>query len=140
VLSGPKDQEAYGSHISEPTLDHNSQHTTGSQPPCNPGGPDDSEPEAKASVFTEPCWTLFFDGSSCKQGARAGVLLLTPDGEQFKYMVHLDFKATNNMVYYQALGFGLSITLSLWVRQLLVKGDSQLIIKQVKGECSCNDL
>jgi ribonuclease HI len=42
--------------------------------------PDDSEPEDKAPVFTEPHWTLFFDGSSCKQGTRAGVLLLTPDG------------------------------------------------------------
>jgi ribonuclease HI len=74
-----------------------------------------------------------------KQGAGAGVLLLTPDREQFKYMVHLDFKATNYMVEYAALIFGLSITLSLGVRQLLVKGDSQLIIKQVKGEYSYND-
>jgi hypothetical protein len=54
-------------------------------------------------------------------------------------MVHLDFKATNNMAEYEALIFGLCTTLSLGVRQLLVKGDSQLIIKQVKGECSCND-
>jgi ribonuclease HI len=29
--------------------------------------------------------------------------------------------------------------LSLGVWQLLVKGDSQLILKQVKGEYSCND-
>jgi ribonuclease HI len=29
--------------------------------------------------------------------------------------------------------------LSLGVWQLLVKGDSQLIIKQVKGKCSCNN-
>jgi ribonuclease HI len=43
------------------------------------------------------------------------------------------------MVEYEALLFGLSTTLSLGVRQLLVKGDSQLIIKQVKGDCSCND-
>jgi ribonuclease HI len=35
--------------------------------------------------------------------------------------------------------FGLSTALSLGVQQLLVKGDSQLIIKQVKGECCCND-
>jgi hypothetical protein len=35
--------------------------------------------------------------------------------------------------------FGLSTVLSLGVQQLLVKGGSQLIIKQVKGECSCND-
>jgi hypothetical protein len=27
-----------------------------------------------------------------------GKLLLTPTGEQFKYMIHLNFKATNNMV------------------------------------------
>jgi ribonuclease HI len=44
-----------------------------------------------------------------------GVLLLTPDGEQFKYMVHLNFKATNNMAEYKALIFGLSTTLSLGV-------------------------
>jgi ribonuclease HI len=55
------------------------------------------------------------------------------------YMVHLDFKATNKMVEYEALKLRLSTTLSLRLRQLLVKGDSQLIIKQVKGECSSND-
>jgi ribonuclease HI len=54
-------------------------------------------------------------------------------------MVHLNFKTTNNMAEYEALLFGLSTTLSLGVRQLLVKGDSQLIVKQVKGDCSCND-
>jgi ribonuclease HI len=69
----------------------------------------------------------------------AGVFLLTLIGEQFKYMVHLDFKATNNMVEYEALILGLSTTLSLRVRQLLAKGDSQQVIKQVNGECSCHD-
>jgi ribonuclease HI len=54
-------------------------------------------------------------------------------------MVHLEFKATNNMTEYEALIFGPSTALSFGVRQLLVKGDSQLIIKQVKGECCCND-
>jgi ribonuclease HI len=49
-------------------------------------------------------------------------------------MVHLDFKATNNMAEYEALLFGLSIALSLGVRQLLMKGDSQLMMKQVKGD------
>jgi ribonuclease HI len=104
-----------------------------------PGGPDNSEPEPRAPVFTGPHWTLFFDSSSHKQGAGAGVVLLAPHGDQIKYMVHLDFKATNNMTEYEVLLFGLSIALSLRVRQLLVKRDSQLIIKQVKGDCSCND-
>jgi ribonuclease HI len=34
-------------------------------------------------VFTGLHWTLFFDGSSRKQGTGAGALLLTPDEEQF---------------------------------------------------------
>jgi hypothetical protein len=54
-------------------------------------------------------------------------------------MVHLEFNATNNMAEYEALIFGLTAALSLGIRQLLVKGDSQLIIKQVRGECSCNE-
>jgi ribonuclease HI len=41
-----------------------------------------------------------------------------------KYMVHLEFKATNNMAEYETLIFGLSAALSLGIRQLLVKGDS----------------
>jgi ribonuclease HI len=67
------------------------------------------------------------------------VVLIDPNGDQVKYMVHLEFKATNNMAEYEALIFGLSVALSLGIRQLLVKGDSQLIIKQVRGECSCNE-
>jgi hypothetical protein len=80
------------------------------------GGPDDSEPESRAPVFIGPHWTLFFDSSSRKQGAGVGVLLLSPHGDQFKYMVHLDFKATNNMAEYETLLFGLSTALSLEVR------------------------
>jgi hypothetical protein len=81
-----------------------------------PGGPDDREPKPRASVFTGSHWTLFFDSSSRKQGNGAGVVLLAPHGDQFKYMVYLDFKATNNMVEYEALLFWLSSTLSLGVR------------------------
>jgi ribonuclease HI len=67
------------------------------------------------------------------------VVLVGPDGDQLKYVVRLEFKATNNMTEYEALIFGLSVALSLGVRQLLVKGDSQLIIKQAREECSCNE-
>jgi hypothetical protein len=111
-------------------------------PPSAPGGLDpDSDPapvEPRGPVFTEPHWTLFFDGSARQQVGRAGVVLIDPNRDQVKYVVHLEFKATNNMAEYEALIFDLSAALSLGIRQLLVKGDSQLIIKQVRGECSCN--
>jgi hypothetical protein len=93
-------------------------------PPSHPEGPNGNALEPPATALTNPHWTLFFDGSSRKQGAGAGALLLTPDEEQFKYMVHLELKATNNMPKYEALIFGLSTALSLGVRQLLVKGNS----------------
>jgi hypothetical protein len=41
-------------------------------PESHPGGPDISEPEHRAPVFTGPHWTLFFGGSSRKQGAVQG--------------------------------------------------------------------
>jgi ribonuclease HI len=100
---------------------------------------DPTPAEPRASVFTEPHWTFFFDGSARQQGGGAGVVLINPSVDQVKYMVHLEFKSTNNMVEYEALIFGLSAALSLGIRQLLVKGDSQLIIKQARGECSCNE-
>jgi hypothetical protein len=101
--------------------------------PSVPGGPgqgSDLPPEARAPVFTEPHWTLFFDGSARSKKAGAGMVLIDPNSEQVKYMVLLDFEATNNMAEYEALIFGLSVAL---VRELLVKGDSQLVIRQVWG-------
>jgi ribonuclease HI len=112
-------------------------------PPYAPGGPDPEPGPTPAGrggpVFTEPHWTLFFDGSAHQESAGAGVVLVSPDGDQLKYVVCLEFKATNNMAEYEALIFSLSTALSLGVRQLLVKGDSQLIIKQTRAECSCNE-
>jgi ribonuclease HI len=112
-------------------------------PPCAPGGPDpapDPTPaERRGPIFTEPHWTLFFDGSARQQSAGAGVVLADLGGNQLQCVVRLEFKATNNMAEYEALIFGLSAGLSLGVHQLLVKGDSQLIIKKVRGECSYNE-
>jgi ribonuclease HI len=71
--------------------------------------------EPRAPFFTGLHWTVFFDGSSRKQGAGAGVMLLTPTGLQFKYMVHLILEATNNMAEHDALIFWLITTLSLGV-------------------------
>ena len=52
----------------------------------NSGGPDlnarPPEPKVRTPVFTEPHWTLFFDGSIRKQWAGAGVVLIDPNGDQ----------------------------------------------------------
>jgi hypothetical protein len=85
-----------------------------------PGGPDpDLDPtpaKPRAPVFTEPHWMLFFNGSTRQHGGGAGVVLIDPSGDQVKYLVHLEFKATNNMAEYEALIFGLTAALSLGIR------------------------
>jgi hypothetical protein len=95
-------------------------------PPCTLGGPDPAPGpvpvERRGPIFTEPHWTLFFDGSARQQSAGAGVVLADPGGNQLQYVVRLEFKATNNMAEYEALIFGLTAALSLGVRQLLVRG------------------
>jgi ribonuclease HI len=126
--------------IKSQVLDFIVEWTPPSSVPRGPGPDSDPTPaEPRVPVFTEPHWILYFDGSARQQVGGVGVILIDPSGDQVKYMVHLEFKATNNMTEYEALIFGLSTALSLGIRQLLVKGDSQLIIKQVREECSCNE-
>ncbi|GJZ74946.1 retrovirus-related pol polyprotein from transposon TNT 1-94 [Tanacetum coccineum] len=48
-------------------------------------------------------WTLFTDGSSCIEGSRAGLILISPDGIKFTYSLRLKFDASNNEAGYEAL-------------------------------------
>ena len=84
-------------------------------------------------------WTMFFDGSLMLNGAGAGVVLISPTGDELRYVIQLDFQATNNMAEYEGLLAGLRIAAGLGVTRLLAKGDSQLVVNQVSKEYQCND-
>ena len=60
-------------------------------------------------------WELYFDGSSCKEGAGAGVLLISPGGETVKLMYKLEFVTTNNTAEYEALLLGLKAAKDLGI-------------------------
>jgi ribonuclease HI len=85
------------------------------------------------------CWTLYFDGSVMKMGARVGVLFISPLGEHMRYAVRLHFLASNNMAEYEALLCGLRIAIETGIKRLDVRGDSQLVIDQVMKNVSCHD-
>ena len=61
-------------------------------------------------------WQLYFDGSSCKEGAGAGVLLISPSGEIVKLMYKLEFITTNNTAEYEALLLGLKASKDLGIQ------------------------
>src|SRR5947207_4413046 len=82
---------------------------------------------------------MYFDGSFALKGAGAGVVLSPPTGETLKYIVRLDFKATNNMAEYEGLLAGLRAAAGLGIHRLIVKGDSQLVVNQVNKDYQCSD-
>nr|AAU10741.1 putative polyprotein [Oryza sativa Japonica Group] len=92
-----------------------------------------SVPEASSGPSQLPhtaYWVMQFDGSLSLQGAGAGVTLTSPNGDVLRYLVRLDFRATNNMAEYEGLLAGLRVAAGLGIRRLLVLGDSQLVVNQ----------
>jgi ribonuclease HI len=74
---------------------------------------------------------MYFDGSLNLEGAGAGVLLISPTGEQLKYILQIFWKVSNNEAEYEALLHGLCLAASLSIKRLLVYGDSAVVINQV---------
>jgi ribonuclease HI len=74
---------------------------------------------------------MYFDGSLNLKGAGAGVLLISPTGEQLKYVLQIFWKVSNNDAEYEALLHGLCLAASLGIKRLLVYDDSAVVINQV---------
>jgi ribonuclease HI len=84
-------------------------------------------------------WVMYFDGCYTLKGARAGVVLIPSEGDILKYAIQLEFSATNNIAEYEGLVTGLRLAKDIGIRRLLIRGDSQLLAKQVKEEYNCNN-
>jgi hypothetical protein len=78
-------------------------------------------------------WKMYFDGSSSKEGSRAGILLISPSQEVITLSYKLEFETTNNIAEYEALVLGLRVAKDMAIDFLAVFGDSELIINQVKN-------
>ena len=48
-------------------------------------------------------WTLFFDGSLCKQGGGIGIVIVSPRGASFEFAFQTKPMTTNNQVEYEAI-------------------------------------
>ena len=84
--------------------------------------------------------TLFFDG--CSKGnpgkGGAGAVLYHEDREIELCKSYVGDSVTNNMAEYTALIIGLEKSIELGIPDLVVKGDSLLVIRQMKGEYKVN--
>jgi ribonuclease HI len=84
-------------------------------------------------------WTINFDGSLQLQGTGAGILVTSPKGESFKYVLQMHFLVYNNAAEYKILLHGLRMAMALGIRRLTVLEDSLLVVNQANKEWSCLD-
>jgi ribonuclease HI len=84
-------------------------------------------------------WIMYFDRSYTLKGVRDGVVLIPPVGGMLKYSIQIEFPAINNTAEYEGLFTGLRLAKELGIWRLLIRGDSQLVVKQVQKEYDCND-
>ena len=75
-----------------------------------------------------------FDGMPSNPQGGASVVLTNEKGRSLSFTFKLEFPCTNNEAEYEALILGLKVAQEIGARTVQVKGDSNLVIKQVQGE------
>jgi ribonuclease HI len=80
--------------------------------------------------------TLFADGGSRGNPgpAASGAVLLDPEGEAIEEIGSYLGVATNNVAEWTALLLGLEAAAARGIRRLAVRLDSELVVKQLRGE------
>jgi ribonuclease HI len=78
-------------------------------------------------------WKIFFDGAYSKEGAGAGVVLVSPTQETIALSYKLEFKATINVAEYEELVLGLRAAKDMGFEEISVFGDAELIVHQVRN-------
>lgn len=102
---------------------------------------DQKERKTKSPRDSSPVYKLYFDG--CSKGnpgpGGAGAVLYKDEQEIWADSVYVGKRVTNNQSEYTGLIVGLNYVVNqTQIKTLLVKGDSLLVIKQMRGEYKVN--
>jgi ribonuclease HI len=116
--------------------------------PSRPGEAREDNPTRRERLRTpdaqawDPDAVLWSDGAARGNPgpAGAGAILRTPGGVVLAELCGFLGHTTNNVAEYRALLMGLEQALALGVRRLEVRADSELLIKQLRGEYRVKDL
>ena len=84
--------------------------------------------------LAEEKWcNMHFDGVVSMAGAGAGISITSPDFEYRSFSFKLYFECNNNVVEYEALILGIKMIKKLEIKKVIIYGDSEIVINQVKG-------
>ena len=79
-------------------------------------------------------WAMYADGSSVTRLEGVGVTVSSPEKDIFKYGVQLQFPIANNEAEYESILTNLRIAKALGVKNLKLKIDSKLIVRQITNK------
>jgi ribonuclease HI len=79
-------------------------------------------------------WVIYVDGSSTKKNGGAGILLITPDGEELSGSLRLEFRTTNNKAEYEVVIASLGMAFDLGAEFVEIQSDFQVIVGHIIGE------
>ena len=82
-------------------------------------------------------WSIHTDKLSNKQVGGASTVLHSPEGDEIKCMVRLNFPTTNNEAKYEALMAGLNLAKVAKATSVDVYCDSQVVTSQMNGDYEC---
>ncbi|XP_070050364.1 uncharacterized protein [Nicotiana tomentosiformis] len=75
-------------------------------------------------------WRMFFDGAANFKGVGIGEVFMSETDQHYPVSAKLRFPCTNNMAEYEAYILGLRLAIDINVQELLVIGDSNLLVHQ----------
>ncbi|XP_070017837.1 uncharacterized protein [Nicotiana sylvestris] len=104
--------------------------------PLNTYFPDEEVNSVEAISEDINAWKMFFDGAVNAKG----VGMISPTGQHYPATARLRFFYTNNTVEYEACIIGMNMVIDQDVEELLIMGDSDLIIRQAQGEWETRDV
>lgn len=85
----------------------------------------------------ENTYLIYFDGGSRGNPGKAGAgaVIYDPDGREiFASAIPIGERQTNNFAEYTGMVAGLEGAIERGIRRAIVRGDSQLVIRQMRGE------
>ncbi|XP_071699265.1 uncharacterized protein [Rutidosis leptorrhynchoides] len=83
------------------------------------------------AVKGQHVWELHTDGASSEEGTGAGLVLTSPDGEEYTYALKFCFYASNNEAEYEAILSGLRIAVEMGITNLRAYVDSQIVASKL---------